>query len=72
MTTTVVSWNINKRQEPWRQLVAMGADVALLQEAGMPPADVAEGVDTGPAEHWNSATVRRAFAAGSVVCGLPS
>ena len=54
MTTTVVSWNINKRQEPWRQLVAMGADVALPQEAGMPPADVAVGVDTGPAEHWNS------------------
>ena len=54
MTTTVVSWNINKWHEPWRHLVAMGADVALLQEAGMPPADVAESVDTGPAEHWDS------------------
>ena len=52
MATTVVSWNIAKRHAAWRQLVEMGADVALLQEAGYPPADVAERVDTGPAEHW--------------------
>ena len=32
----------------------MGADVALVQEAGVPPADVAESVDTGPPEHWDS------------------
>ena len=54
MTTTVVSWNICKKHEPWRQLAAMDADVALLQEAGMPPTDVAEIVDTGPVEHWDS------------------
>ena len=54
MTTTVVSWNIARRAEPWRELVEMGADVALLQEAGMPPADVAGRVDTGPKEHWDS------------------
>ncbi len=53
MVTTVVSWNIAKRHKPWRQLVDMDADVALLQEAGMPPADVAENVDTGPAAHWD-------------------
>ena len=53
-TTTVVSWNIDRRGEPWRQLVGMGADVALLQEAGPPPADVAPEVDTGPADHWDS------------------
>ena len=52
MATTVVSWNIAKRHEAWRQLVDIGADVALLQEAGMPPADVADKVDTGPREHW--------------------
>ena len=46
MSATVVCWNIAKRHEPWRQLVAMDADVALLQEAAMPPADVAENVDT--------------------------
>ena len=54
MTTTVVSWNIAKWHEPWRELVEMGADVALLQEAGMPPADVPDSVDTGPREHWDS------------------
>lgn len=52
--TKVVSWNIGRRHEPWRQLVDMDADVALVQEAGSPPADVAGRVDTGPEEHWNS------------------
>ncbi len=51
---TVVSWNVAKRQEPWRQLVNMEADVALLQEAGSPPDDVTGRIDTGPEEHWNS------------------
>ena len=54
MTTTVVCWNIAKKHKAWRELVEMGADVALLQEAGMPPADVAGRVDTGPREHWDS------------------
>lgn len=54
MSTTVVSWNIAKRSEPWRQLVEMDADVALLQEAAPPPPDVAGEVDTGPDEHWDS------------------
>ena len=52
--TTLVSWNIARRQEPWRQLAAMDADVALLQEATPPPPDVAGAFDTGPAEHWDS------------------
>ena len=56
MATTVVNWNIAKRSEPWRQLVSMGADVALLQEADLDqvPPGVAARVDTGPAEHWDS------------------
>ena len=54
MTVTIVSWNIAKRSEPWRQLSRMDADVALLQEAVSPPADVAGTVDTGPVEHWDS------------------
>ena len=33
MPTTVVSWNIAKSHEPWRQLLQMGADIALLQGA---------------------------------------
>ncbi len=67
MAVTVVSWNIAKRKEPWRQLVQMDADVALLQEAAPPPDDVlrlgeatlppAEStyhLDIGPRESWDS------------------
>ncbi len=54
MTVTVVSWNIAKRIEPWRQLLRMDADVALLQEAVSPPSDIADRVDIGPVEHWDS------------------
>ena len=54
MTTTIVGWNIAKKHVAWRQLVEMGVDVALLQEAGNPPEDVADRVDTGPPEHWDS------------------
>ena len=32
----------------------MNADVALLQEAGDPLGDVADRLDTGPQEHWDS------------------
>ena len=38
----VVSWNIATRIKPWRELVEMGADVALLQEARRPPAEIAD------------------------------
>lgn len=54
LSIAVVSWNISKRDEPWRELVGMGADVALLQEACSPPDDIAGRVDTGPREHWDS------------------
>ena len=63
----IVSWNIARRAEPWRRLLDMDADVALLQEAAPPPNDVvllldatlppAEGVgslDIGPREAWDS------------------
>ena len=67
MAVTVVSWNICKRREPWRQLIQMDADVALLQEASPPPDDVmqlrdatlppaehASVLDIGPREAWES------------------
>ena len=54
LSTKVVSWNIDTRHKPWRQLVNMDADVALLQEAGNVPTDIAGKVDTGPVEHWDS------------------
>ena len=50
----VVSWNIAKRHQPWRELLRMDADVALLQEAGDPPWDVMDRVDFGPRENWDS------------------
>ena len=43
----VISWNIATRREPWRQLVQMDADVALLQEATPPPDDVVRLRDSG-------------------------
>ena len=54
MSIQLVSWNVAKRHAPWRELVAMDVDVALLQEAGNYPADVADSVDTGPPESWDS------------------
>ena len=54
MATTVVCWNIARRHNAWRQLVEMDADVALLQEAGGYPHDVASRVGIGPREHWDS------------------
>ena len=54
----IVSWNIAKRHASWRELAAMDADIALVQEGGQPPNDLT-GVDIGPKEsydshHWNS------------------
>ena len=67
MAVTVVSWNIAKKHEPWRELLQMDADVALLQEASPPPDDVmqlrdatlppaerASVLDVGPQEVWDS------------------
>ena len=67
MAVTVVSWNIAKKHEPWRQLLQMDADVALLQEASPPPDDVvqlrdatlpplegASTLDIGPRKAWDS------------------
>ena len=67
MAVTVVSWNIATRREPWRQLLGMDADIALLQEATPPPDDVARRRDAtlpladhsrpleiGPQKSWDS------------------
>ncbi len=53
----IVSWNIAKRQEPWRWLVGMArdgeVDLALLQEAGTPPGDLADLVEYQDQVFWN-------------------
>ena len=46
--TTVVCWNMKWEKEPWKWLVEMGADVALLQEVCRVPDDVADRVEVGP------------------------
>ena len=52
----VVSWNISKRKDPWHELVKMArqddADVALLQEAGDPPPDLAHPLTHGEEDFW--------------------
>ncbi|MYB15472.1 MAG: hypothetical protein F4X41_00330 [Chloroflexi bacterium] len=54
MTTRVVCWNVAGRVAPWRQLVEMEADVGLLQEVKAIPDDVADRVECGSREHWDS------------------
>ena len=54
----VVSWNIGKREQPWRELVQMArdgaADVALLQEAGSPPGDVVDRIEYVDRVFWEA------------------
>ena len=54
----VVSWNIAKKWELWRELAEMarqgGADVALLQETGNPPPDLTHPVPRGSEEFWKN------------------
>ena len=64
----VVSWNIAHRQQPWRDLLGMDADTALLQEAAKPPPQVIGRVvfDASPwhtagadgARPWRAAVVK--------------
>ncbi len=64
----IVSWNIAHRDEPWRWLLDMDADIALLQEARPPPTDVAGRVEIDsadwatagpqPSRRWRTAIVR--------------
>ena len=44
----IVCWNIAQRHAAWRYLPHSGMDMALLQEAGAPPEDVACGIDVDP------------------------
>lgn len=65
-TLKIISWNINHRAEPWRQLLCTDADVALLQEAAAPPQEFASRVDAEPwltagsgmLRTWRTAVVR--------------
>ena len=53
----LVSWNIAKRQQPWRDLLDMDLDVALLQEAGDPPSDIVDKLEMGDRDAYDSHVV---------------
>jgi hypothetical protein len=57
MRIRVVSWNVGKRSEPWRELERMArdgeADLALLQEAGRPPEEVVDRVGYEDRVFWS-------------------
>ncbi|MDE2827114.1 MAG: hypothetical protein OXL40_07355 [Bacteroidota bacterium] len=48
----IVSWNMAYRKQPWRELAAMDADVALLQETCRPPADLPPNVEPETGDLW--------------------
>ena len=52
----IVSWNIDKRWQPWHELVEMAqqgkVDLALLQEAGNPPGDLTHPVKYESDDYW--------------------
>jgi endonuclease/exonuclease/phosphatase family metal-dependent hydrolase len=50
----ITAWNIARREEGWRSLVDSDADIALLQEAAEPPADIERMFDIDPAP-WETA-----------------
>ena len=58
----MISWNINQAHDPWRCLLDMKlnmkADIALLQEAGQPPADVRNCIEVDPVPFPNSNKVK--------------
>lgn len=51
----IISWNMAHRHDSWRTLLDMDIDLALLQEAGKPPPDVAERIQADPAIEVDSA-----------------
>ena len=51
----IISWNMAHRQESWRCLLDMDIDLALLQEAGKPPQDVAERIQADAAVEVDTA-----------------
>jgi hypothetical protein len=64
----LISWNVAQRKVAWRFLADSDADIALLQEAAEPPADVAEKFEVDPApwrtvgaeqnRRWRAAVVK--------------
>ncbi len=47
--TKIIDWNIAQREDAWRYLINCDADLALLQEAAQPPADIASNIEVDSA-----------------------
>ncbi len=65
-TLTLLSWNINQKEEAWDIVLNSGVDAALLQEAKEPPPEIAQEInlDTnsgwfqpGQTQKWRAASV---------------
>jgi exonuclease III len=61
----LITWNIAQRAAAWRELANSDADIALLQEATPPPAELAAkvkvdhaGWETGTGRNWRTAIVQ--------------
>jgi hypothetical protein len=64
----MIAWNMARRDEAWRYLLHTDCDIALLQEATEPPADVAQKIDVdcipwrtagaGLKRQWRTAVVK--------------
>ena len=48
----IVCWNTGFRTQPWRQLLEMDADVALLQETCTPPEETQGRMELSPYQPW--------------------
>ncbi len=55
----IVSWNIGHKRASWRALMAIDADIALLQEACRPPSDLPKKVEIDPGP-WKTDVAWRA------------
>ena len=61
----IISWNMAHKYASWRRLLDMDIDLALLQEAGKPPPDVAERIRANPAIEVDAAPWETMFVGGS-------
>jgi len=50
----IISWNMGKRSQPWRDLLETDADIALLQEVGSVPDEVAGRLEIGEPHHYGA------------------
>ena len=53
----LVSWNMAHKVAAWAALRDVGADVALVQEAGRPDPEWANAVSGSPDDRWETALV---------------